>query len=64
MEHLFDYGGEQMAYYLGKDLGDLLMVTLNKLVPTYSLKKKLTFNRYLFSAVEATLAIILLKRCE
>ncbi|KAF9057456.1 hypothetical protein BJ165DRAFT_1334306 [Panaeolus papilionaceus] len=45
LEHLFDYGGEQMAYYLGKDFGDLLTVTLN-------------------NAVEATLAIILLKRCE
>lgn len=45
LEHLFDYGGEQMAYYLGKDMGDLLVVTLN-------------------NAVEATLAIILLKKCE
>ncbi|PPR02488.1 hypothetical protein CVT24_002037 [Panaeolus cyanescens] len=43
LEHLFDYGGEQMAYYLGKDFGDLLTI---------------------HSAVEATLAIILLKRCE
>ncbi|OBZ72759.1 Vacuolar calcium ion transporter [Grifola frondosa] len=31
LENLFDYGGEQMALYLGKDLGDLLVVTLNKL---------------------------------
>ncbi|KAF8803776.1 hypothetical protein BYT27DRAFT_7109338 [Phlegmacium glaucopus] len=45
LERLFDYGGEQMAHYLGKDLGDLLMVTLN-------------------NTVEATLAIILLARCE
>lgn len=30
LEQLFDWGGEQMSLYLGKDLGDLLMVTLNK----------------------------------
>jgi len=45
LEKLFDYGGEQMTYYLGEDLGDLLVVTLN-------------------NTVEATLAIILLKKCE
>ncbi|KAF8974689.1 hypothetical protein BDZ97DRAFT_1911848 [Flammula alnicola] len=32
LERLFDYGGEQMAYYLGKDLGDLATVTLNNAV--------------------------------
>ncbi|KAF8873867.1 hypothetical protein CPB84DRAFT_1690528 [Gymnopilus junonius] len=45
LERLFDWGGEQMAFYLGKDLGDLLVITLN-------------------NAVEATLAILLLKKCE
>lgn len=30
LEKLFDYGGEQMALYCGKDLGDLIIVTLNK----------------------------------
>ncbi|KDR83456.1 hypothetical protein GALMADRAFT_235613 [Galerina marginata CBS 339.88] len=45
LERLFDWGGEQMAFYLGKELGDLLVITLN-------------------NAVEATLAILLLKRCE
>ncbi|KAJ7667688.1 hypothetical protein DFH06DRAFT_1039626 [Mycena polygramma] len=45
LEKLFDYGGEQMTFYLGADLGDLLVVTLN-------------------NTVEATLAIILLKKCE
>ncbi|KAF5369774.1 hypothetical protein D9758_001318 [Tetrapyrgos nigripes] len=45
LERLFDYGGEQMAFYCGKDLGDLIVVTLN-------------------NAVEATLAIILLTKCE
>lgn len=29
---MFDWGGEQMAYYLGHDLGELLIVTLNKYV--------------------------------
>lgn len=27
-----DAGGEQMAFYLGPDLGDLLVITLNKCV--------------------------------
>jgi len=45
LEKLFDYGGEQMSFYLGPDLGDLLVVTLN-------------------NTVEATLAIILLKKCQ
>ncbi|KAK7060208.1 hypothetical protein VNI00_000973 [Paramarasmius palmivorus] len=45
LEKLFDYGGEQMAFYVGKDLGDLIVITLN-------------------NAVEATLAIILLTKCE
>ena len=30
LERLFDYGGEQMSHYLGKDLGGLLIITLNK----------------------------------
>ncbi|KAF8897209.1 hypothetical protein BD779DRAFT_1667217 [Infundibulicybe gibba] len=46
LERLFDYGGEQMEFYLGKDLGDLLVRFVK------------------FSAVEATLAIILLKKCD
>ncbi|KAH8980642.1 hypothetical protein EDB86DRAFT_3087748 [Lactarius hatsudake] len=45
LQKFFDWGGEQMAMYLGKDLGDLVVVTLN-------------------NAVEATLAIVLLFRCE
>ncbi|KAH9053057.1 hypothetical protein EDB87DRAFT_310784 [Lactarius vividus] len=32
LEILFDWGGEQMAMYLGKDLGDLVMVTLHNAV--------------------------------
>ncbi|KAI0739628.1 hypothetical protein C8Q80DRAFT_1199834 [Daedaleopsis nitida] len=32
LEGMFDWGGEQMALYLGKDLGDLLVVTLNNAV--------------------------------
>ena len=28
-----------MSYYLGKDLGELLIITLNKSVPTCSLKR-------------------------
>jgi len=45
LEHLLDWGGEQMCHYLGRELGDLLLISLN-------------------NAVEATLAIILLTRCE
>ena len=30
LEKLFDWGGEQMALYLGKELGDLNVITLNK----------------------------------
>ncbi|KAF8631279.1 hypothetical protein AX15_002605 [Amanita polypyramis BW_CC] len=32
LEKLFEYGGEQMACYLGRDLGDLLVITLNNIV--------------------------------
>ncbi|KAI0641767.1 hypothetical protein C8Q79DRAFT_989290 [Trametes meyenii] len=32
LECMFDWGGEQMAMYLGKDLGDLLIITLNNAV--------------------------------
>ncbi|KAK7061444.1 vacuolar calcium ion transporter [Favolaschia claudopus] len=45
LEKLFEYGGEQMMFYLGEDLGELLIITLN-------------------NTVEATLAIILLTKCE
>jgi Ca2+:H+ antiporter len=30
LEKLFDYGGEQLAMYCGDDLGDLIVITLNK----------------------------------
>ncbi|KAJ7627068.1 hypothetical protein FB45DRAFT_920590 [Roridomyces roridus] len=42
---LLEYGGDQMTFYLGPDLGELLVVTLN-------------------NSVGATLAIILLLKCE
>ena len=32
LEKLFDWGGEQLAMYCGLDLGDLIIVTLNKCV--------------------------------
>lgn len=32
LERLFDYCGEQMAFYCGNDLGDLIVITLNKWV--------------------------------
>ncbi|KAJ7667120.1 hypothetical protein B0H14DRAFT_2658258 [Mycena olivaceomarginata] len=61
LEKLFDYGGEQMAFYLGEDLGDLLVVTLNNSVKLCVL---LSVGWTHISTVEATLAIILLKKCE
>ncbi len=30
LEHMLDSGGEQMSLYLGRDFGDLLIVTLNE----------------------------------
>ncbi|KAF5387895.1 hypothetical protein D9615_000101 [Tricholomella constricta] len=32
LEWLFDWGGEQMAFYLGTQLGDLVVITLNNIV--------------------------------
>jgi Ca2+:H+ antiporter len=45
LEQLFDWAGEQMSLFLGTDLGDLLIISIN-------------------NSVEATLAIILLTKCE
>ena len=32
MESIFDWGGEQVALYLGESVGELLVITLNKCV--------------------------------
>ena len=32
LEKLFEWGGEQLAMYCGPDLGDLIVITLNKYV--------------------------------
>ncbi|KAJ3897498.1 hypothetical protein F5879DRAFT_17235 [Lentinula edodes] len=45
LERSLEYGGDQISLYCGKEIGDLIIVTLN-------------------NAVEATLAIILLVKCE
>ncbi|KAE9395770.1 hypothetical protein BT96DRAFT_1021779 [Gymnopus androsaceus JB14] len=45
LEKSLEYGGDQISLYCGKEIGDLIIVTLN-------------------NAVEATLAIILLVKCE
>ena len=37
LEKLFDYGGEQLSMYCGEDLGDLIVVTLNKYARTSSM---------------------------
>ncbi|KAG6850054.1 hypothetical protein H0H93_001870 [Arthromyces matolae] len=54
LEWLFDWGGEQMEFYLGHQLGDLVVITLNNS----------TADKTTPSVVEATLAILLLLRCE
>lgn len=59
---MFDYGGEQMAFYVGMELGDLIIVSLNKY--EMDLCKKMTAANFWYSAVEAALAIILLLKCE
>jgi len=41
-ERLFDYGGEQMAFYIGKELGDLLVVSLNKWAKSVGIYFELT----------------------
>ena len=30
LERIFDWGGEQMALYLDKDVGELIIITLDK----------------------------------
>jgi hypothetical protein len=37
LEKMFDWGGEQLAMYCGPDLGDLIIITLNKYVRFISL---------------------------
>jgi Ca2+:H+ antiporter len=32
LEEIFEWGGEQLAMYCGPDLGDLVVITLNKCV--------------------------------
>ncbi|KAF7433375.1 hypothetical protein PC9H_005325 [Pleurotus ostreatus] len=32
LERLLEYGGEQMCFYVGKDFGDLILITLNNTV--------------------------------
>ena len=62
LARLLDYGGEQMVFYLGKDLGDLVKVTLSKCgQQIYAVRFTSSFYN---SAVEATLAIMLLHQCE
>jgi Ca2+:H+ antiporter len=30
LEKMFEFGGEQLALYCGKDIGDLIIITMNK----------------------------------
>jgi hypothetical protein len=32
LEKIFDWGGEQLAMYCGDNLGDLIVITLNKYI--------------------------------
>ncbi|KLO10218.1 hypothetical protein SCHPADRAFT_832869 [Schizopora paradoxa] len=45
LESLLEFGGEQMNYFVGRELGGLIIITMD-------------------NAVEAALALILLKNCE
>ncbi|KAH8827594.1 hypothetical protein DL96DRAFT_1463828 [Flagelloscypha sp. PMI_526] len=45
LEKLAEWGGEQMSFYVGPNIGDLIIVTMH-------------------NAVEATLGLILLSKCE
>lgn len=51
-----------MRLYLGKDVGDVLTITLNKYVPPIVIVP--TFTNVWNSVVEATLAIVLLTKCK
>jgi Ca2+:H+ antiporter len=64
LEKLFEFGGEQLAMYCGPDLGDLITITLNKCVFVHLTTTPMLTDYLILSAVEATLAIILLVRCE
>lgn len=64
LEALFDWGGEQMSLFLGKDLGDLLTISLNKYVHVVCGVYRLRAEYTVHSSVEAALAIILLTKCE
>jgi hypothetical protein len=65
LESLFEFLGKQLALYCGKDLGDLISITLNKWVTMSMLASSLVETDCNYrSAVEATLAIILLLKCE
>jgi Ca2+:H+ antiporter len=63
LARFLEFGGEQLAFYLGKDLGDLVRVTLSKYAHPDHLDCRIS-QMLISSAVEATLAIILLMNCE
>ncbi len=63
LQKTLDWGAEQMGLFLGKELSDLLVITLSKYVRTASTigsSSRLTDP----SAIEAALAVILLFKCE
>lgn len=58
-----EWTGEQMSLYLGKDLGDLVIITLNKSGSSLFIFR-IALIRDNHSCVEASLAIVLLTQCE
>ncbi|KAF8076061.1 hypothetical protein FPV67DRAFT_1664370 [Lyophyllum atratum] len=62
LSKILDYGGEQLAMYCGRALGDLIIITLNKFVILPDWFELLVYVPY--SAVETSLAIVLLTKCE
>ena len=67
LQKIFDWGGEKLGDYLGKDLKDLLVITLSKYVFTVSNSCHVSMamhSPFRSSAIEAALAIILLLKCQ
>ena len=65
LQKMFDWGGEEISAFLEEDLRDLLVITLSKYV--WGLDANFEPNTHYScspSAVEATLAILLLHKCE
>jgi len=64
LSKILDFGGEQLAMYCGKSIGDLIIITLNKFVMDVLGVYPLLIRSLSNSAVETVLAIVLLAKCQ